>query len=91
MRQTSNLGLVSFVTPLTCWAGLAVPDSKHTVLVKLPLGSVPLICQAKMFFEDELIALRDQNRAHADALLEDPSASQRDLFTGTIGRDAARR
>ncbi|CAN0441416.1 unnamed protein product, partial [Hapterophycus canaliculatus] len=30
--------------------------------------------QAKMFFEDELIALRDQNKAHADAMRdEDPS------------------
>ncbi|CAN0468514.1 unnamed protein product, partial [Ectocarpus sp. 8 AP-2014] len=34
-----------------------------------------------MFFEDELIALRDQNKAHADAAEEDPSkGNQRDLF-----------
>lgn len=39
--------------------------------------------QAKMFFEDELIALRDQNKAHADAAEEDPSkGNQRDLFEG---------
>lgn len=39
--------------------------------------------QAKMFFEDELIALRDQNKAHADAQEEDPSkGNQRDLFEG---------
>lgn len=35
-----------------------------------------------MFFEDELIALRDQNKAHAEALQEDPNASQSDLFSG---------
>eukprot|EP00904_Undaria_pinnatifida_P002033 jgi/Undpi1/11830/HiC_scaffold_4.g01529.m1 len=43
--------------------------------------------QAKMFFEDELIALRDQNKAHADALEEDPSkGNQRDLFEGAANR-----
>lgn len=43
--------------------------------------------QAKMFFEDELIALRDQNKAHADAMRdEDPSkGNQRDLFEGGGG------
>ena len=41
--------------------------------------------QARMFFEDELIALRDQNKAHADALEEDPSkGNQRDLFEGVF-------
>ena len=36
-----------------------------------------------MFFEDELIALRDQNKAHAEALEEDPSmAGQGGLFAG---------
>ncbi|CAM9353720.1 unnamed protein product [Sphacelaria rigidula] len=35
-----------------------------------------------MFFEDELIALRDQSKAHADAFKDDPDASQRDLFSG---------
>ncbi len=41
--------------------------------------------QAKMFFEDELIALRDQNKAHADAAEEDPSGgNQRDLFEGVF-------
>ncbi|CAN0078951.1 unnamed protein product [Scytosiphon promiscuus] len=44
--------------------------------------------QAKMFFEDELIALRDQNKAHADAMKdEDPSkGNQRDLFEGAANR-----
>ncbi|CAM9506371.1 unnamed protein product [Ectocarpus sp. 12 AP-2014] len=43
--------------------------------------------QAKMFFEDELIALRDQNKAHADAAEEDPSkGNQRDLFEGAANR-----
>lgn len=35
-----------------------------------------------MFFEDELIALRDQNKAHADAVKDDPDATDRDLFSG---------
>eukprot|EP00752_Nemacystus_decipiens_P004800 g4368.t1 len=43
--------------------------------------------QARMFFEDELIALRDQNKAHADAHEEDPSkGNQRDLFEGAANR-----
>ncbi|CAN0312776.1 unnamed protein product [Pylaiella littoralis] len=43
--------------------------------------------QAKMFFEDELIALRDHNKAHADALEDDPSkGNQRDLFEGAANR-----
>ncbi|CAM9103844.1 unnamed protein product, partial [Laminaria digitata] len=43
--------------------------------------------QAKMFFEDELIALRDQNKAHADALEEHPTrGNQSDLFEGAANR-----
>ncbi|CAB1120607.1 unnamed protein product [Ectocarpus sp. CCAP 1310/34] len=46
--------------------------------------------QAKMFFEDELIALRDQNKAHADAAEEDPSkGNQRDLFEGVWAANRA--
>lgn len=32
-----------------------------------------LLLQARNFFEDELIALRDQNKAHAEVLEEDAS------------------
>lgn len=42
--------------------------------------------QARMFFEDELIALRDQNKVHADDALEEEfsKGNQRDLFAGAI-------